>query len=1143
MPDSNDPKEKGNPKPPPRFASGEEMPTLDHPVPAQPPKQGTPSSKSLNEVDARNAPTAKGPTTPDEPDALNTLDSFGPKTGSRPETEKPKYPARYASGEELPTLDHPVPAQPPKQSHAPNKPPINADARNAPTAKGPTTPDEPDALNTLDSSGPKAGSGPEAGNPKYPARYASGEELPTLDHPVPAQPPKQSHAPNKPPINADARNAPTAKGPTTPDEPDGLNTLDSFGPKTGSRPETEKPKYPPRYASGEELPTLDGPVARPSSKQQPPSSKPIKGVNPQKTSAAKASSTLGKSDGLNTPESSVALKTPKTGATPGTQEAMPSLHYGGSSGGGTFGGATFDGTPTSPADRGEGEEAPYFIGPYRLVKLLGEGGMGQVWLAEQTVPVKRRVALKLIKGGRFDESVIQRFEAERQSLAIMDHPAIAKVFDAGTTPDGQPFFVMEFVPGSPITNYCDEKRLNTRERLELFIKVCDGVHHAHQKAIIHRDLKPGNIMVTEIDGKAAPHIIDFGIAKATEKQVESGTLVTQVGMLVGTPGYMAPEQTDSSQDIDTRADVYALGVILYEILTGSLPFDLKQWQKQPLHEVLRQIREDDPPRPSTKLAIETRTAVQSAGARQAEPRQLVSALRGDLDWITMRALEKDRARRYDSPTALAADITRYLTDEPVLASPPSVSYRTGKFVKRHRAAVFAAATVLVMLIALAVSMTVEAVRIARERDRANREAAEAKNVSDFLIQLFNVSDPSEARGNSITAREILDQGATQIETKLTNQPEVQARLLQTIGSVYQTLGLYPQSRKLLEQSVSLRQKVLGPKNPELLSSLNELARVMRMQGQLSEAESTLQKALVTDRSVLGPENFVTLECMIELANILHEEGRLAESEKLKRETLEIQRRVLGPENPETLRTLTNLGYTLGEQGRLQESAALLREALDLRRKVQGPDHPETLRTEFFLADTLSFDNQLDEAEQLQRDNLKMRRHVLGDTHPDTLETMESLANTLQAKKHYAEAEKLRRDVLDVQRRVLGPEHPLTLVTMNELANTLSVEGRYKEAIALLQQTLEIQTRVRGANHPDIAETKYNMACNAALAGHRAEALALLKDAVEHGLSPLNKQHMIEDSDLKSLHGNPEFEALVAEVQKTAGNQKKADTAK
>ncbi len=801
-----------------------------------------------------------------------------------------------------------------------------------------------------------------------------------------------------------------------------------------------------------------------------------------------------------------------------------------------YGDATYGGTPASPPTTEE-EEGTQTIGPYRLVKMLGEGGMGQVWLAAQTFPVRRKVALKLIKGGKYDKSVIQRFEAERQSLAIMDHPAIAKVFDAGTTSEGQPFFVMEYVPGSPITKYCDEKRLSTRERLNLFIKVCEGVQHAHQKAMIHRDLKPGNILVSEIDGKPAPHIIDFGIAKATENKQEGETLLTQAGMLVGTPGYMAPEQTDPSfPDIDTRADVYALGVILYELLTGSLPFDPKQWQKQPLYEVLRRIREDDPPRPSTQLITLNDTAAEQAGLRQTEPRQLASLLKGDLDWITMKALEKDRARRYDSPTSLAADITRYLTDEPVLASPPSVSYRTAKFVKRHRVGVLAASVVFLMLIALAVSMTVQAYRIARERDRANREAEEAKSVSDFLTHLFNVSDPSEARGNSITAREILDQGAKQIETNLTGQPEVQARLLATIGNVYQTLGLYSQAQNLLEKSIELRRRVLGPKNPELLSSLNDLAYVLMIQGKSSAAEKLARDALPIDRSALGPENPVTISCMIELGSILRDEGRFEEAEKLTRETLEIQKRVLGPENPETLRSMSNLGFTLGEEGRLKEAEATLRESYDIRRKVMGPDHPETLRDAYFLAGYLSIDNQLDEAEKLQRETLELRRHVLGDEHIDTLNSMEALANTLQSEKRYAEAEKLRRDVLGVQRRVLGPEHPLTLSTMTELANNLSVQGRYKDADALLEETLAIQKRVRGVNNPDTAETEYNLACNAALAGHKPEALALLKEAFEHGLSPLNKKHMAEDPDLRSLHGNPEFEALVAEGQKSGGSE-------
>ena len=289
------------------------------------------------------------------------------------------------------------------------------------------------------------------------------------------------------------------------------------------------------------------------------------------------------------------------------------------------------------------------IGPYRLIRKLGEGGMGQVWLAEQSAPVKRQVALKIIKAGRYDDSALLRFDVERQTLAIMDHPAIAKVFDAGSTPEGQPYFVMEYVPGFPITTYCDQKHLSVQERLALFIKVCEGVQHAHQKAIMHRDLKPSNILVVEVDGKPMPRIIDFGIAKAISQQGEDETLVTRAGGMVGTPGYMSPEQADPTvPDVDTRTDVYSLGVVLYELLTGVLPFDARQWQTKPFHEMLRQLHEEDPPSPSTRISGDS-TSTTAAQRRNTDPRQLASLLRGDLDWITLKALEKDRARRYGTP--------------------------------------------------------------------------------------------------------------------------------------------------------------------------------------------------------------------------------------------------------------------------------------------------------------------------------------------------------------------------------------------------------------------------------------------------------------------------------------------------------------
>jgi eukaryotic-like serine/threonine-protein kinase len=360
------------------------------------------------------------------------------------------------------------------------------------------------------------------------------------------------------------------------------------------------------------------------------------------------------------------------------------------------------GTDSNRVDTvGSLEAGQIFAQHFQLVRKLGEGGMGQIWLAEQTSPMRRQVALKLIKAGMYDEAVVHRFQSERQSLAIMDHPAIAKVFDAGSTPAGQPYFVMEYVPGLPITTYCDTKCLSTRERLALLGKVCEGVQHAHQKAIIHRDLKPSNILVVEVDGNPVPRIIDFGIAKAISQQPDE-TLMTRAGTMVGTPGYMSPEQADPSVlDVDTRTDVYSLGVVLYELLTGVLPFDVKQWRTKPFHEVLRQLHEDDPPSPSTRISRDP-VSTATASGRATDPQQLASLLRGDLDCITLKALEKDRSRRYGTPSELNADIGRYLRNEPVTARPASAAYRAKKYAQRHKFGVAAVSVMLLLLIAFAV---------------------------------------------------------------------------------------------------------------------------------------------------------------------------------------------------------------------------------------------------------------------------------------------------------------------------------------------------------------------------------------------------------------------------------------------------------
>jgi len=783
---------------------------------------------------------------------------------------------------------------------------------------------------------------------------------------------------------------------------------------------------------------------------------------------------------------------------------------------------------------------PRSIGPYRLIKKIGEGGMGQVWLAQQSAPLERKVALKLIRVGMYDDDVLKRFASERQALANMNHPAIAKVFDAGATADGQPYFVMEYVQGLPISDYCDEKRLKIRERLELFIEVCEGVQHAHQKAIMHRDLKPANILVVKVDGKARPRIIDFGLAKAATSRPGGEGAFTQVRGWVGTPGYMSPEQADPGVlDVDTRTDVYSLGVILYELLTGALPFDPKLWKTKPFDEALRHLREDETDRPSTKVSSDRRGATSAALNRGTESQPLVKLLRGDLDWITMKALEKDRARRYDSCSALVADVRRYLNSEAVLATPPSFGYRAGKFVRRHRVPVIASSAVAVLLVALAASMTLQAVRIARERDRANREAAAAKSVSEFLTGLFRVSDPSEARGNSITARQILDQGVKQVEAGLSGQPEVQARLMGTMGEVYWSLGLFKEAAPLLEKAVETRQRVLGPEHPDTLRSMYLVGKNLNDDGRYAEAEKLLREVLEAQRRVLGPEHPETVSSMIGIAGVIYEEGRYQEAEKLQRELLDMQRRAFAPDDRRALMAMNNLAVNLDTQGRYAEAEQLYREALELEHRTFGPDHPLTLQSMTNVARVLNNETKYADAERLLRETLDMQRRVLGSEHQDTLWSTQVLAESLRAEGHLLDAEKLQRETLSIRERVLGPEHPDTLGSMEVLAVTLDMLHRYPEAAELYRKAIDVQKRVLGPDHPATASSKYDLACNFALSGRRDQAVATLRDAVEHGLSARTASAIDKDSDFNSLHGDLRFEALVARAKGGAAPAQKS----
>ena len=777
------------------------------------------------------------------------------------------------------------------------------------------------------------------------------------------------------------------------------------------------------------------------------------------------------------------------------------------------------------------------IGPYRLLQLLGEGGMGEVWLAEQKTPIHRTAALKLIKAGMDTKLVVARFESERQALALMDHPNIARVFEAGSTAEGRPYFVMEYVPGLPITEYCDKHRLTIKERLELFTQVCDGVQHAHQKAIIHRDLKPSNLLVVEQDNKAVPKIIDFGLAKATAQRLTDKTMFTELGVMIGTPEYMSPEQADQrEQNIDTRTDVYSLGVILYELLVGARPFEAKALRAAGLDAILRVIREVEPPKPSTKIRSMGAASADSAAKRKEEPRSFARHLQGELDWITMKALEKDRVRRYGAASELSADISRYLRNEPVEAGPETAGYRLKKYAIRHRIALAAAAGLLLLLTGFTVTQAVELRRITAERNRATRERDRATRITDFMTSMFKVSNPGATRGDTVTAREILDKASADIGAGLSKDPELQAQMMHVMGDVYYNLGLYPRAERLERQSLEIRQRVLGPEHPDTLDTMNSLASALADEGRSAEAEKLYRETLDIRRRVLGPEHPDTLKSMNNLATVLDDQGHFAEVEKLHRETLEIRRRVLGPEHPDTLVSMHNLANVLQNEGRYAEAEKLDRETLEIRRRVLGPEHPETLKSMSNLAVLLDEEDHSAEAEKLDRETLEIKRRVFGPEHPDTLRTMNNLAVVLDNEGRYAEAEKLDRETLDIKRRVLGPESPGTLISMNELATVLSSEGRYAEAEKLERETLEIRRRVLGPESPATAGSIYNLACIAALRGRRDEALSLLREAVDHGLRPSEELDMDKDPELKSLHGDPRFEALVAHAKERAAAQ-------
>ncbi len=787
---------------------------------------------------------------------------------------------------------------------------------------------------------------------------------------------------------------------------------------------------------------------------------------------------------------------------------------------------------------------PERIGSYRIIERVGEGGMGVVYHAEQDEPVKRRVALKVIKWGLDSKEVLARFELEYHALAVMNHSNIASIYDAGVTDRGLPYFVMEYVSGVPITEYCDREQLDTAKRLALFESVCDAVQHAHQKGVIHRDLKPSNILVAEQDGRPVAKVIDFGVAKSTEQGLTEETLHTELGRLVGTPAYMSPEQAETgSTDIDTRTDVYSLGVILYELLTGSLPVSADTIRGVSYSELQRIIQNVDPLRPSSRLSTTDEEASRLAGLRHTDTRSLARALRGDLDWITLKCLEKDRTRRYESAAELGRDVRRYLDKEPVLAGPASRAYRVSKFVRKHRVFVGATALVLAALtIGLGVSLWaldqeakrsqelqlvsdfqasqlsgVDAERMAIQirhglLDRAKIAYERAKftddEVNDRLARLESLMAGADFTGLALSLldQNVFARAADAIAKQFDGQPLVQGRLDQSLSDTLSAVGLIDRAEVSQRRSLVTFERQLGETHPETLHALFELGAILMRLGRFEDAEPVVRRAFEQQKALFGDDDRRTQKAYCGVGLLLIKQGKLEEAEVVCRDALERQRRALGRDDPLTLGSLATLGSLLVRRGKPNEAEPFLREALAGQRRVIGEENQETITTGNNLAVLLGELGKHEEAEASLRELLEILRRTFGDEHPDTLGTLNNVATELLSQRKFEEAEPYYRKVLEVRRRVLGGEHPDTLISVNNLGILFERRGEPAKAVPFYREALKTQRRLLSDEHSHTLVSVNNLGSVLREMGEFDEADRLGTEAVDTGRETLGPRH-------------------------------------
>jgi serine/threonine protein kinase/tetratricopeptide (TPR) repeat protein len=772
------------------------------------------------------------------------------------------------------------------------------------------------------------------------------------------------------------------------------------------------------------------------------------------------------------------------------------------------------------------------VGPYRVERLLGEGGMGTVYAASQEEPIRRPVALKVIKPGMDTRDVIARFASERQLLALLDHPHIARVFDAGATAEGRPYFVMERIEGEPITDYCDAHRLPIGERLALVLAVCDAVQHAHQKGVLHRDLKPSNVLVAERDGRPSPIVIDFGVAKALRPDLGTATLATEAGHWLGTPEYMSPEQAAGAA-VDTRSDLYALGLLLYELLTGRLPFERAPSR---ISAVERRGRAEAPPRPSLHVArAPAEEAARIAAARRTDPHSLARGLRGDLDWILLKALEKGPERRYETVAALAVDLRRHLAHEPVAASPPSPAYLAGKFLRRHRLGVAAGAVLALGLLAGVVGLTAGLLEARRARAAAEDRRREAESIAGFLESLFGGADPyRDPRGADLSLREVLDRGAAQI-AGLEGPPAERAALMDAIGGVYLRLALYEQAEPLLTEALATRRRLFGADRVEVAQTLERLARLAAERGDTEVAESRAAEAVALRRRLLGADDPGVAPSLLELGFVLRLAGRFPVAADALEEVVAMRRRDPAARPGELAAAFDELAAVRTFMGQHAAAEEALREALRLRQEAGV----SPLR----LADTLERLGVLliergrdSEAEAPLEEVVALRRRHLPPRHPALAGALSNLGLALHNRGRYAEAEPLYREALEIDLAGEQREGGGIVVRLNNLGLLALDRGRPPEAEDLFRQALAAQRRLAGDDHPNVAYPLSNLARALHEQGRAAEAEALYRQALTIRRAKLPAGHPSLGHSLTGLgillteRGDlEEAEALLAEA--------------